>query len=66
MPKNKPHPRIDDGLRSLAAKLEERHHRVLRAKRFFENVADAYGLVLHDLRRASGESDPATRGEPTA
>jgi hypothetical protein len=55
MSNDKPLP-IDEGLRGLAAKLERRRNRILRAKRSFEVIADAYSLVLSDLRSASGES----------
>ena len=65
MSNNKPLP-IDEALRGLAAKLERRRNRILRAKRSFEVIADAYSLVLSDLRSASGESGPAAAGETGA
>ena len=65
MSNDKPLP-IDEGLRGLAAKLERRRNRILKAKRSFEVIADAYSLVLTDLRAASGDGDSATRGEATA
>ncbi len=58
---------VRDELRSLVVELERRRRRIARAQQSYATIAGAYSLVLADLRAAaSGESDPATRGETTA
>jgi hypothetical protein len=53
----------DEGLRSLVVELERRRRRIARAQQSFATIADAYSLVLADLKSASGrKSDPAPSG----
>jgi hypothetical protein len=53
--------------RSLVAELVRRRSKIAKVKSSFEVLLGAYDLVAADLRSAaSGESDSATRGEPTA
>jgi hypothetical protein len=57
------HENLIEELRRREAELERHRKRVTRAQKSLAIVSDAYSVVIAHLRSASGDSEPATRGE---